>query len=145
MLAWWLCPGEDGDAPPDPEEDVHGHLGGEESEEGEDDALPELPSDVQGLIDVMKFDREAYLDLVEDGLAVMPDVEGAGLYYHKRTRQWHAAYPGQRGRAPTHGSLRTERKAILICLHYLWDKHVEATGEGLDQLHKLVFELDRAG
>ena len=74
--------------PHDPEDDVHGKLSGEASEEGEDDVLPPLPDDVRGLIDVMKFDRPVYLDLVEDGLAVMPEVEGIGLYYHKRTRQW---------------------------------------------------------
>ena len=66
--------------PHDPEDDVHGKLSGEESEEGEDDVLLPFPDDVRHVIDVMKFDRQVYLDPVEEGLAVMPEVEGIGLY-----------------------------------------------------------------
>lgn len=38
--------------------------------------------------------RPAYVELHGKGLVDVPDLPGAGIFYHTSTRQWHAAWEG---------------------------------------------------
>ena len=65
------------------------------------------------------MEREAYRQLVAEGLAGLPPVSGVGLRYHRSTSQWHGVY-GSTNFAPTWGDIRSERVALLMALHGVW-------------------------
>ena len=64
--------------------------------------------------------REAYKALQNEGLTALPPEPGVGLRYHRSSSQWHAVF-GCHNVAPSWGSLRSERKALLIALYAIWN------------------------
>ena len=91
--------------------------------------------------------RPVYLELEAKGLTLLPALAGIFLSYHGSSQQWHAGFPlgdsvHHQHRAPKWGEgLRSERKALLIALAFLWEQYHTKTGEGQDQLNKLQLEL----
>lgn len=63
--------------------------------------------------------QEGVDDVLDEKDLVSGDTGNVGLYFHRKSKQWHGQYKGQKGRAPTFGALRSERKAILICILFL--------------------------
>ena len=71
------------------------------------------------------FEREAFRDLNERGLANLPPGQYA-LWYHVSSSQWHA-HNKVTGKnfAPTWGKKRSETCAVLLALAQLWKWFVE--------------------
>ena len=67
------------------------------------------------------MEREAYAKLSAEGLTGLPPVTGVGIRYHKSSQQWHGTFDGKNVEPKWHASLRSERKAILMCLHAIWE------------------------
>eukprot|EP00438_Fugacium_kawagutii_P007704 Skav222593 [mRNA] locus=scaffold1852:30316:32970:+ [translate_table: standard] len=91
-------------------------------------------------------DRPTYVALESEGLVELPPVKGIFLSFHAASSQWHGGYPKSDGtvanRAPKFATgLRSERKALLLCLEFLWQNHFKQTGQGTDQLTKLAAAL----
>ena len=64
--------------------------------------------------------RAAFVSLEKKGLTELPELSGSGIYYHSKSQQWHAAWPGG-NRAPSWKvGLRSEKQAVLIALMALW-------------------------
>ena len=71
-------------------------------------------------------ERTAFRELVQEGLAILPPEEGVGIRYHKGGRQWHGFCARlNKHTEPSWGSLRSERKAILIVLKTLWTDFID--------------------
>lgn len=67
--------------------------------------------------------RPAFVELQQQGLTDLPPGGKCALYYHRSTSQWHGVFgaEGERNRAPTWSpSLRSEQKALLLCLIAIW-------------------------
>ena len=64
------------------------------------------------------WEREAYKLLSQEGLTVLPPLEGYSLRYHKSTCQWHGCSPlTSKSVEPKWGpGLRSERRALLLVL-----------------------------
>eukprot|EP00438_Fugacium_kawagutii_P013452 Skav225993 [mRNA] locus=scaffold4003:197432:197896:+ [translate_table: standard] len=86
--------------------------------------------------------REEFVKLENEGLTLLPPVQGCFLSCHMASCQWHAGYPKNGGyvnRAPKWGpGLRSEREALLLTLEFLWQKYHAETGNGQCQLQKLA-------
>lgn len=68
--------------------------------------------------------RAAFVALSEKDLTRLPDLAGAGIFYHNSTNQWHASWAGG-NRAPSWGpGLRSEKAALLIALMALWRQYL---------------------
>lgn len=89
--------------------------------------------------------REAFRILSEKDLTCLPDLPGAGIYYHQTTFQWHSSW--QTGnRAPKWGSNRSEIDALLLALIGIWEHYVELNSndkEAQVHLEKLKKELGK--
>ena len=71
------------------------------------------------------FDRPVFKELSEKGLTKIPDMEHCGLSCHKVSQQWHARW-GSTNFAPTWGeTIRSEQKALLLCIMKLWEWYLE--------------------
>lgn len=67
--------------------------------------------------------RPAFVELEQQGLTDLPPGGKCALYYHRATSQWHGVFgaEGERNRAPSwSATLRSEQKAILLCLIAIW-------------------------
>ena len=64
------------------------------------------------------FERLAYKALFNEGMAVLPPLQGFSLRYHKANRQWHGCSPySAKDIEPSWGpTVRSERKALLMVL-----------------------------
>ena len=94
------------------------------------------------------FTRQAYIDLESEGLTALPPVPGCFLSCHESSCQWHAGYPNAQGgisnRAPMWADhLRSERKALITALHFLWSCYFKRSGHGEDQVAKLSLALEK--
>ena len=82
------------------------------------------------------FTREVYSELDQLGLAMVPCGHGSSLSYHSVSGQWHGRRDGK-NYAPTWGSLRSEKKALLLVLLKLWAWHLEENPEDEEAKEKL--------
>lgn len=92
------------------------------------------------------FEREAFRDLNERGLANLPPGQYA-LWHHVSSSQWHA-YNKVTGKnfAPTWGNKRSETCAILLALARLWQWFVQdepSDAEGKAYLTLLESEIQK--
>ena len=91
------------------------------------------------------MNRPVYLALKDEGLVSLPPVQGFFLSCHPSSCQWHAGFPkadgtGVKNRAPKWSeSVRSERKALLLALRFLWETYVsDGNSDGqhhVDQLN----------
>ena len=79
----------------------------------------------KGKVSPSYFNREVYQDLASKGLADIPNVEHCGLSCHTQSKQWHARW-GVTNFAPMWGdTLRSEQKALVMCIMKLWSWYME--------------------
>ena len=89
--------------------------------------------------------RPVYKELEEQGLTEIVPTPGSGLFYHKRTNQWHTRFgwEAEKNSAPSWNStLRSEKRAILMALLAMWEWYAECTKDKTDE--KYVRILDKA-
>ena len=90
------------------------------------------------------FQRPAYVSLHDKNLTLLPNLPGAGIFYHNASNQWHSAWKGG-NRAPSwKPGLRTEKEALLLALIALWEKYLlenSSDEEAKTHLSKLQKEL----
>lgn len=86
------------------------------------------------------FTRPCYQELDGMGLTRLPEATGFTLSYHSVSCQWHARWQSaDKHFAPSHGTIRSEMKALLLSLCKLWEWYLstEDSVEGKDYLKRL--------
>ena len=75
------------------------------------------------------FERESFKTLHEQGLTEIPNMDFIGISCHTISKQWHARW-GSTNYAPMWGeNLRSELKALLLCIIKLWSWYLDVAND----------------
>lgn len=113
-----------------------------EPEVNPEDFIQMVTEESSGKVMKMKqpgfFERAAFLELNELGLAVIPNMAGVHIWHHVSSSQWHAQY-GKRSYSPTWGNQRTEKKALALAIVQLWQWFVDDHPDDTEAKAQLEF------